>query len=84
MHRAQRSVRRADVVLDVDASDTISRVDKQLMSYVIENHKPCIFVVNKWDMLVGTMPTDRWVKYLLTQFSNIDLCTDSVRHRTDR
>lgn len=72
MHRAQRSVRRADVVLMFfDAADTISRVDKQLMSYVIENHKPCIFVVNKWDLLMGSMPTDRWVKYLRAQFPTL-------------
>ena len=72
LHRAQRSIRRADVVLMFfDGSDNISRVDKQLMSYVIENHKPCIFVVNKWDLVVGTMPTDRWVKYLRTQFPTL-------------
>ena len=72
MHRAQRSIRRADVVLVFfDASDTISRVDKQLMSYVMENHKPCIFVVNKWDLVMGTMPTDRWVKYLRAQFPTV-------------
>ena len=22
--------------------------------------KPCIFVVNKWDTMVGQMPTERW------------------------
>jgi GTPase len=72
MHRAQRSVRRADVVLMFfDATDTISRVDKQLMSYVIEHHKPCIFVVNKWDLLMGSMPTDRWVKYIRAQFPTL-------------
>ncbi len=72
LHRAQRSIRRADVVLMFfDGSDNISRVDKQLMSYVIDNHKPCIFVVNKWDLVVGTMPTDRWVKYLRTQFPTL-------------
>jgi GTPase len=72
MHRAQRSIRRADVVLMFfDATDTISRVDKQLMSYVIEHHKPCIFVVNKWDLLMGSMPTDRWVKYIRAQFPTL-------------
>ncbi len=50
MHRAQRSIRRADVVLMFfDGSESISKVDKQLMGYVIENYKPVIFVVNKWD-----------------------------------
>ncbi|MCO8125150.1 ribosome biogenesis GTPase Der [Stieleria sp. TO1_6] len=72
MHRAQRSIRRADVVLMFfDASETISKVDKQLIGYVIENHKPCIFVVNKWDQLIGTVPTDRWVKYLRRTFPTL-------------
>jgi GTP-binding protein len=71
-HRAQRSVRRADVVLVFfDAAETISKVDKQLMGYVIENHKPCIFVINKWDQLHGTLPTDRWVRYLRGQFTTL-------------
>ena len=72
MHRAQRSVRRADVVLMfLDATETISKVDKQLMGYVIENHKPCIFVVNKWDQLHGEVTTDRWVHYLRGQFPTL-------------
>ena len=72
MHRAQRSVRRADVVLMfIDASETASKVDKQLLGYVMENHKPCIFVINKWDQLHGTVPTDRWVRYLRGQFPTL-------------
>jgi GTP-binding protein len=71
-HRAQRSVRRADVVLMFfDATDTISKVDKQLMGYVIDNYKPCIFVVNKWDQLHGAVSTDRWVRYLRGQFPTL-------------
>jgi GTP-binding protein len=65
LHRAQRSIRRADVVLlFFDASEQISRVEKQLANYIADQYKPCIFVVNKWDLLVGTMPTDKWVRYL--------------------
>ncbi|NND98336.1 MAG: ribosome biogenesis GTPase Der [Pirellulaceae bacterium] len=72
MHRAQRSIRRADVVLMFfDAAEKTSKVDKQLMGYVIENFKPVIFVVNKWDLLHGTIPTDRWVKYLRSQFPTL-------------
>lgn len=71
-HRAQRSIRRADVVLMFfDATESISKVDKQLLGYVMENHKPCIFVVNKWDQLQGTVTTDRWVKYLRGQFPTL-------------
>lgn len=71
-HRAQRSVRRADVVLIFfDATETVSKVDKQLMGYVLDNFKPVIFVINKWDQLHGTVPTDRWVRYLRSQFPTL-------------
>lgn len=72
MHRAQRSIRRADVVLMFfDANETVSKVDKQLVGYVIDNHKPCIFVVNKWDQLHNEIPTERWVRYLRRQFPTL-------------
>lgn len=69
MHRAKRSIRRADVVLMFfDASQRISKVDKQLCKYIADNYKPCIFVVNKWDLMAGQMPTERWVTYLRDTF----------------
>ena len=68
-HRAQRSIRRADVVLlFFDARQRISKVDKQLCDYVAQQYKPCIFVVNKWDVMVDTMPTEKWVNYLRDNF----------------
>ncbi|MCY2988331.1 MAG: ribosome biogenesis GTPase Der [Planctomycetota bacterium] len=72
LHRAQRSVRRADVVLlFFDAGAQISSVDKQLCHYVEENFKPCIFVVNKWDLMAKAMPTERWADYLRETFSSM-------------
>jgi GTP-binding protein len=69
MHRAMRSVRRADVVLlFFDCAQPISKVDKQLCDYIVEQHKPCIFVVNKWDQYVGKVPTEEWVTYLNDTF----------------
>jgi GTP-binding protein len=71
-HRAQRSIRRADVVLlFLDCTERISKVDKQLCAYINENFKPCIFVVNKWDLLADKMPTERWVRYLRDCFPNM-------------
>lgn len=71
-HRAQRSVRRADVVLMFfDATERTSKVDKQLVGYVMEHHKPVIFVVNKWDLYAGQVPTEKWVKYLRHQFTTL-------------
>lgn len=50
-HRAQRSIRRADVVLLlIDASETVSEPDKKLGRYIVDQHKPVIIVINKWDL----------------------------------
>ena len=52
IHRAERSIRRADVVLlFLDPTQGISRLDKQLADYIAKQYKPCIFAVNKWDLM---------------------------------
>ncbi|HTQ37711.1 MAG TPA: ribosome biogenesis GTPase Der [Pirellulales bacterium] len=69
LHRAQRSVRRADVVLlFFDPTQRISKVDKQLCDYISQQYKPCIFVVNKWDLRHESMPTEKWVHYIYDTF----------------
>jgi GTPase len=71
-HRAQRSIRRADVVLlFFDPTERISKVDKQLSDYIVQQYKPVIFVVNKWDLCVKSMPTDKWVRYLHDSFPTL-------------
>lgn len=71
-HRAQRSIRRADVTLMFfDCSQRISQVDKQLCKYITDNYKACVFVVNKWDLMVEHMPTERWVTYLRDTFQTM-------------
>ena len=73
LHRAERSIRRADVVLHLfDPRLRVSRVDKQLAEYIIENNKPAIFVVNKWDLAKETIPTEKWATYLRTMFPMLD------------
>jgi GTP-binding protein len=74
MHRAERSIRRADVVLlFFDAMLEVSRVDKALAEYVIENHKPAIFVVNKWDLTASReVRTGAWGDYLRKNFPSLD------------
>jgi GTP-binding protein len=53
IHRAERSIRRADVVLMfLDPTQGISRVEKQLADYIGKEYKPCIFVINKWDLMM--------------------------------
>ncbi|MDA0285102.1 MAG: ribosome biogenesis GTPase Der, partial [Planctomycetota bacterium] len=71
--RAQRSIRRADVVLMFfDSQKTISRVDKQLVDEILSNYKPCIFVVNKWDEAIAAgMTIQSWSDYLVREFASI-------------
>ncbi|HEX3356998.1 MAG TPA: ribosome biogenesis GTPase Der [Tepidisphaeraceae bacterium] len=53
-HRAQRSIRRADVILMLlDGTEAISEPDKKLAQYISEQFKPVILVVNKWDLAMG-------------------------------
>jgi GTP-binding protein len=69
--RAERSIRRADVVLlFFDPQENISKVDKQLAEYILEQHKPAIFVVNKWDLMVP-MPTGRMASYIHRTFPSL-------------
>ena len=69
--RAERSIHLADVVLIFfESGQQINKVDKQLVSLVEREYKPCIFVVNKWDLMVNEMPTERWAEYLRETFSS--------------
>jgi GTP-binding protein len=73
LHRAQRSIRRADVVLHFfDARHRVSRVDKQLAEYIVEENKPAIFVVNKWDLVKDDMSTDKMGEYMRAMFPMLD------------
>ncbi|MFM7149725.1 MAG: ribosome biogenesis GTPase Der, partial [Gemmataceae bacterium] len=72
LHRAERSIRRADVVLlFFDASKPVSRVDKKLAEYILEQNKTAIFVMNKWDLL-RPMPTGNMVTYVRSTFPSLD------------
>jgi GTPase len=53
IHRAERSIRRADVVLlFLDPTQGITRLDKQLAGYIAKEYKPCVFTINKWDLMM--------------------------------
>jgi GTP-binding protein len=72
VHRAERSIRRADVVLlFLDPRVRISKVDKQLSEYILQHFKPAIFVVNKWD-LMAPMPTGKFAPYIHATFPSLD------------
>jgi len=71
--RAERSIRRADVVLMfLDPRLRISKVDKTLTEYILDQHKPAVFVVNKWDLMKESMPTERFATYVQATFPMLD------------
>jgi len=62
--RAQRSVRRADVVLlMLDAASEVAELDKRIGQYIAAQHRPCIIAVNKWDLAENVL-TDDFTHYL--------------------
>ena len=73
LSRAERSIRRADVVLHFfDASKKASMVDKQLAGYILDNYKPAVFVVNKWDLAKGKAFTGEYGEYLRRVFPSLE------------
>ena len=78
-HRSLRSVRRADVVLLLlDATVPVSQVDQILSQEVQKHFKPCVIVVNKWD-LIGrdaegnrVMDQEEYVTYLEDALRGLD------------
>ena len=73
LHRAERSIRRADVVMHFfDARLRIGRVDKQLAEYIVNENKPAIFVVNKWDLAKDAIATEKMADYVRKVFPMLD------------
>jgi len=63
--RVTRSIRRADVVLFmIDAAAPVSQVDKKLARFIAEEHKSCIIIINKWDLVKDSAATDDYQEYL--------------------
>lgn len=63
--RVVRSIRRSDVVLFlIDAAEPIGQVDKRLAKLVAAEFKPCVLVVNKWDLAKGKASTAEYDDYL--------------------
>ena len=60
--RAEASIRRADLVLFVlDAEAGIVEQDKKIGGLIVEAGKPCVLLVNKWDLFQETVQKE-WAK----------------------
>lgn len=80
--RARRALLRADVAVFVlDATTPISQVDKQLGSEIVKAFKPCVIVVNKWDLAEGRktpsgkpITTEDFQRYLDKELKGLGFC----------
>ncbi|HUN79885.1 MAG TPA: ribosome biogenesis GTPase Der [Phycisphaerae bacterium] len=71
-NRALASIRRADVVLFLlDATESIGEVDKKLANYIVNEFKPCVIVVNKWDLAKGKADAEDYGQYLTRTMPHI-------------
>ncbi len=64
--RTLGAVRRCDVaLLLIDATSPIARLDKKLGGMIVQEAKPCVIVLNKWDLTRGTNATpEKYRQYL--------------------
>ncbi|MEK6799007.1 MAG: ribosome biogenesis GTPase Der [Planctomycetota bacterium] len=63
--RALSSIRRADVVLFlIDATVPVGQVEKRLAAVILADLKPCVLVINKWDLAKGRAATGDFGPYL--------------------
>jgi len=60
VQRSHDSIMRSDItVLVIDAEAGITEQDKKIADLIVENHKACILVVNKWDLFAQEVETAR-------------------------
>ncbi|MCF6227508.1 MAG: ribosome biogenesis GTPase Der [Planctomycetes bacterium] len=70
--RSFRAVRRASVViLMLDATDPLAKVDMRLVDLAVDECKPLIIAVNKWDLVKGHT-TDSFQEYLQKKLHAVD------------
>ena len=63
--RAKAAIERADVcVLLLDAREPVTQVEKRLALELINQHKPTVIAVNKWDLVEKKLKTSDYIDYL--------------------
>jgi GTP-binding protein len=71
--RAKEAIVRADVcVLLLDAREEVSQIEKRLALALVEQHKPVVIAVNKWDLVEAKLKTSDYIDYLTQELFAID------------
>ncbi len=80
--RCQQAILRADaVLLLIDATERITGIDKRLGAFVLNQFKPCVIVVTKWDLAEGrknkkgqTVSIEDYRKYIEEELRGMSFC----------
>jgi len=71
--RAKSAIERADVcVLLLDAREPVTQVEKRLALELVEQHKPTVIAVNKWDLVETKLKTSDYIDYLTQELFALD------------
>jgi len=71
--RAKEAISRADVcVLLLDAREPMTQIEKRLALALIEEHKPTVIAVNKWDLVEAQRKTSEYIDYLTQELFALD------------
>ncbi len=63
--RTAEAIDRADaVLLMVDVVEKITEIDKRIAGIIEERCKPCVIVLNKWDLVPSKMSPDEFEEYV--------------------
>ncbi len=72
LHRAERSIRRADlVILMIDATLEVGDVNQKLAGYVLAQFKPVIVAINKWDLVGSRADPSEYAEYVARRFPQL-------------
>jgi GTPase len=92
--RSEKSIARADIcALVVDAQDRVTSQDKKIAGLIQENHKPCIVIVNKLDLVKPLTQVRDYIEELLSDirsnlfflsYAPIDLVSAQTGENLDR
>jgi GTP-binding protein len=68
------AIKRADVaMLLIDATQDVSQVDQKLASELMDQHKPTVIVVNKWDLVdQSQVRTEQFLEYLTKRLGALE------------
>jgi GTP-binding protein len=63
--RTAEAIARADaVILMIDAKEKVTEVDKRIAAKIEDRKKPCVIVLNKWDLIPKKHTTQEFEEYI--------------------